>query len=204
MKSEVANYFCGGKVNTPRVGHTRFLAPRYTSPQPYRSAILDLSHVSAYVPVLFCPNRRKDMVPEPIIVYLSPPSALISSAPASLHPPSTLITTDLLALLRPLRGKRNTRLNILLQPIIALLQQLLLIRIRASHNVVHARDTLLAQLNRDGEEIAAGLFGNGVAAGNAGQVDEGGFGDGGGALGGFDDFFGEAVGRWRGVVSGSW
>jgi len=118
--------------------------------------------------------------------------------------PSHIRTRHLLAL-RRLLCKPHTGLNILLQALIALLQQLLLIRIRAPHDILHALDTLLAELHRDGEEITTGFFGDGVAAGNAGEVDEGGFGDGGGALGGFDDFFGETKrGRWVLVACCVW
>lgn len=89
--------------------------------------------------------------------------------------------------------KLDTLFNVPLEPLVASLQQLLLVLARAADNVVRLLGAFCAQLDGDREVVAAGFLCDGVAAFDAGEVDVGGFDDTGFALHGFHDFFGEAI-----------
>lgn len=100
-------------------------------------------------------------------------------------------------LLRRVLHKLHALLDIPLQALIRLDEQLLLVLIRRRDDVLRLEGTVLAELDRHGEVLETGLLGDSVTAGHTGQVHERGLDDAGLALGGADDFLGEAEARVR-------
>ena len=107
-------------------------------------------------------------------------------------------------LLRWVLDELDTLLDVALETLVALLQKLLLVVVRALDNVLRLLCTTLAELDWDGEELETGLLDDLVAAWHAWEVDEGGLDDAGLALVGLDDLLGETeTGVGHGEGSGT-
>ena len=112
----------------------------------------------------------------------------------------------LLLLGRRKLGELNTLGNVALEAGVASLEKLLLSSVGRSDNVLSLLDTILAELDGDGEVVEASLLSDGVATGDTRDVDERRLDDAGLALGGLDDLLGKAeagVGHGEGGGSGT-
>lgn len=96
-------------------------------------------------------------------------------------------------LLRWVLDEVDALLNVALELAVAGLQQLLLVLVGGADDVVRLDSTLLAELDRHGEVIAAGLLRDRVTALDTWEVDKGALDDTGLALGGLHDALSEAV-----------
>jgi len=87
----------------------------------------------------------------------------------------------------------NTLADVASQTLVALCQKLLLVVVGRRNDIDGLLGTLGAELDGDGEEVAAGLLLDGITALNTGEVDECGLGDAALALDGLEEVLGEAV-----------
>jgi hypothetical protein len=107
---------------------------------------------------------------------------------------------------RGVLGELNTLGDVALEALVASLEKLLLGGVGGADHVVSLLDAILAELDRDGEVLEAGLLCDGITTGNTREVDESGLDNAGLALGGLDDLLGEAeagVGHGEGGGSGT-
>lgn len=107
---------------------------------------------------------------------------------------------------RRVLDKLDTLADVTAQTLITLDQELLLVVVGAGNDIDGLLGSLGAELDRDGEEIAAGFLLDGVTAVDAGEVDECGFGDAGLALDCLEELFGETesgVGHGEGCGAGA-
>ena len=107
----------------------------------------------------------------------------------------TRLLIGTLLLLRRVLNELNPLLNIPLKPIIASLQQLLLVVVGGAEDVDGLDRALRAELDGHAEVVAAGRLLDRVAAVDAREVDEGGFHHARLALDGLHDALGEAEAR---------
>lgn len=100
----------------------------------------------------------------------------------------------------------NTLGDVTLEAIVASLEELLLVLVGRANGVVGLLRALRAKLDRDGEEVEAGLLGNGITTGDTRKVDEGRLDDASLALVSLEELLGEAeasVGHGEGGGSGA-
>lgn len=95
-------------------------------------------------------------------------------------------------LFRRVGNELNTLGDVTAQTLVASLEELLLVVVCGSNDVVCLLGTGWAEFDGDGEEVATGELLNFGTAVDTGEVDEGGLDDAGLALGGADDFLGES------------
>lgn len=106
--------------------------------------------------------------------------------------PSTSGGLELHSLGRGVLDELDTLLDVALEALVALLQQLLLVLVGATKDVLCVLGAVRVELDRNGEVVAAGQLGDFITAGDAGQVDVGWLNDAGLALESPDDLLGEA------------